>query len=175
MYIYSVYMCIHIYIYIYMYVLRIYIYIYIYIYIVYIHIYILCIYILCIYIYIYIYISKILYAKLICYKHTNQPESLKWLHAAHKLPISMVIYEDLLRCGTRPEVCIYPTPPPWAGWTISLIFKQIAVSFNWEFFFSSIGCQTKAKEPSPPFYLLMAGGQTGGFMYFSRVFAHSET
>ena len=39
---------------------------------------------------------------------------------------------------------------------------------NSEFFFSQTSCLTKAKEPSLPSYLPLAGERTDGFIHFSN-------
>ena len=48
-------------------------------------------------------------------------------------------------------------------WHKEKIFKQCTAGLNSEFSFST-GDQTKAKEPSLPNYLPIAGGRRGGFM-----------
>ena len=51
------------------------------------------------------------------------------------------------------NVCIYPTPPLQAG-------------CDTRFSSSETSCLAKAKDPSLPYYLPVAGGRTDGFMCF---------
>ena len=54
------------------------------------------------------------------------------------------------------------------------LFKRSITGFNKEFSFSLIGCATKAKEPSLPFYLPIAGERIIRFISFSRVSEHCK-
>ena len=55
------------------------------------------------------------------------------------------------------------------------IFKWSTAGSNSVFSFSQISCLTKAKEPSLPYYLPIAGEKTDGFLFFQRSLAGSET
>ena len=57
-------------------------------------------------------------------------------------------------------------PSAWAGYDTRSISKQSLTSWNLEFSFSWTGCLTKAKEPSLPYYLPIAGGRGIGFIPF---------
>ena len=67
-----------------------------------------------------------------------------------------------------------PNPWPWKGCDLKLISNQSKTGLNSEFFFWT-GCLTKAKEPSLPYYLLIATGMIHEFMPFPRTLAQSET
>ena len=48
---------------------------------------------------------------------------------------SLLISPNGTQCPHRTDVCIYPTPPPRAGYDTKSIFKQSATSLNLEFTF----------------------------------------
>ena len=56
----------------------------------------------------------------------------------------------------RNYVCIYLTPPLETGYDTRSIFQWCAASLNSEFFFSKPSGGTQTKEPSLPYYLLIA-------------------
>ena len=62
----------------------------------------------------------------------------------------------------------------WAGCDIRLIFKRCLTGFNSEFFFSLTGCLTKAKKPSLPYHLPIAGRRIIGFISFPKVLVLCE-
>ena len=68
----------------------------------------------------------------------------------------------------------YPTPFSKEGCDTISIFKQSKAGLNSEFSFSYSGCLTEAKEPSMPYYLLIAGERTDGLMPFPRTLVQSE-
>ena len=53
-------------------------------------------------------------------------------------------------------------------------FKRSLTGLNSEFSFSETSCLTKAKEPSLPYYLPIAGGRIIGFIPFPRVLVLCE-
>ena len=65
------------------------------------------------------------------------------------------------------QECIYLAPLPWEGYDTMLIFKQNTVDLNSEFFFSYMGCHTKAKEPNHP-YLLGVREQMESLLFEER-------
>ena len=60
-------------------------------------------------------------------------------------------------------ICIFTNPSARAGYDTRSIFKRSLTGLNSEFSFS------KAEEPSPPYYLPIAGGRIFGFIPFPRV------
>ena len=71
-------------------------------------------------------------------------------------------------------VSIHPTPLQRAWCNIKSIFKPSTAGLNSEFSFSLTGCQTKAKEPSLPYNITMAGERIDGFMPFLKALAQSQ-
>ena len=71
-------------------------------------------------------------------------------------------------------VCIYPIFLPQAVCGKRSIFKQSMTTLNSKFSFSLTGCNTKVKEPSIPYYLLIAGERIVRFILFPRLFAQCE-
>ena len=69
------------------------------------------------------------------------------------------------------QICIYPTPLLQTKCNIKTIFKQSTAGSNLEFSFSLVGCFTKVKEPSLPYYLTLPEERTDEFMPFSRALA----
>ena len=61
-----------------------------------------------------------------------------------------------------------PNPSTTSRMWHKIIFKPCKAGLNSEFSSSWIGCLTKAKELSLPYYLSIAGERTDGFMPFSR-------
>ena len=68
-----------------------------------------------------------------------------------------------------------PTLPPWIGCDTRSILKLSRAGLNSEFSISQSGCLSKAKNPSLPFYLPIAGGRQEQFESFLRAYALSET
>ena len=64
---------------------------------------------------------------------------------------------------------IFTNPSTRAGYDTRSIFKHSLTGLNSEFSFSQTSCHTKAKEPSLPYYLPIAGGRIIGFIPFPRV------
>ena len=62
-----------------------------------------------------------------------------------------------------------PNPLARAGYDTRSIFKRSLTGLNSEFSFSETSCLTKAEEPSPSYYLPIAGGRIIGFIPFPRV------
>ena len=60
------------------------------------------------------------------------------------------------------------------GYDTRSIFKWSLTGLNSEFSFSYTSCLTKAEEPSPPYYLPIAGGRMIGFIPFPRVLVLCE-
>ena len=60
------------------------------------------------------------------------------------------------------------------GYDTRSIFKRSLTGLNSEFSFSSTSCLTKAEEPSPAYYLTIAGGRIIGFIPFPRVLVLCE-
>ena len=60
---------------------------------------------------------------------------------------------------------------PRTGYDTRLIFKQSITGLNSEFSFSLTSCNIKVEEPSLPYFLIIAGGRTVGYISFPRVFA----
>ena len=69
---------------------------------------------------------------------------------------------------------IYPTPPSQVGCGTKSIFQQNRSGLNSEFFFSSTGCLTKAKEPCLPYYLKIGKVRTDGFLPFLEALVQNE-
>ena len=55
-----------------------------------------------------------------------------------------------------------PNPSARAGYDTRSIFKRSLTGLNSEFSFSSTSCLNKAEEPSPSYYLPIAGGRIRG-------------
>ena len=68
------------------------------------------------------------------------------------------------------SVSINLNPLPPAGYDTRSIFKHSKVIFS----FSKTGCLTKAKEPSLPYYLPIAGARTDGFIPFPKALGQTE-
>ena len=66
-----------------------------------------------------------------------------------------------------PDVCIYPTALPQAGFDTRSIFEQSTANLNSEFSIQ-ISCLTKAKELSLSYYLPITGGRRDGFTPFLK-------
>ena len=66
---------------------------------------------------------------------------------------------------------LFTNPSAQAGYDTRSIFKRSLTGLNSEFSFSQTSCLTKAEEPSPSYYLPIAGGRIRGFIPFPRVFA----
>ena len=64
---------------------------------------------------------------------------------------------------------IFTNSLPRTGYDTRSIFKPSLTGLNSEFFFSYTSCLKKAKEPSLPNYLAIAGGRIIGFIPFPRV------
>ena len=64
---------------------------------------------------------------------------------------------------------IYLTPPLGQDMTQDQFFKRSFTGMKTEFSFALTSCLTKAKEPSRPYYLPLAGGRIIGFIAFPRV------
>ena len=67
------------------------------------------------------------------------------------------------------SVIIFTNISARAGYDTRSIFKRSLTGLNSEFSFSYTSCLTKAEEPSPPYYLPIAGGRIIGFIPFPRV------
>ena len=67
-----------------------------------------------------------------------------------------------------------PNPSARAGYDTRSIFKRSLTGLNSEFSFSEASCLTKAEEPSPPYYLPIAGGRIIGFIPFLGVLVLCE-
>ena len=65
-------------------------------------------------------------------------------------------------------------PSTQTGCDTRLVFKQRLTGLNSEFSFSKIGCHTKVKEPSLPYYLPIASGSIIGYIPFPWVLALLE-
>ena len=72
------------------------------------------------------------------------------------------------------HLTIYTNPSARAGYDTRSIFKRSLTGFNSEFSFSLTSCRTKTEEPSPPYYLPIAGGRIIGFIPFPRVLVLCE-
>ena len=70
------------------------------------------------------------------------------------------------------HVCIFPIPPPKAGYYMKFSLKK--AKLIWIQSFPSV-CLTKSKERSLLYYLPIAGERTDGFMPFSMTLSQSET
>ena len=66
---------------------------------------------------------------------------------------------------------LFTNPSARAGYDTRSIYKRSLTGLNSEFSFSYTSCLTKAEEPSPSYYLPIAGGRIRGFIPFPRVFA----
>ena len=66
---------------------------------------------------------------------------------------------------------IYPNLSAWVGYDTGSMFER---SLNSEYSFSKTSCLAKAKEPSLPYYLPIAGGRIIGFIPFPRVLVQCE-
>ena len=66
---------------------------------------------------------------------------------------------------------LFTNPSARAGYDTRSIFKRSLTGLNSEFSFSETSCLTKAEEPSPYYYLPIAGGRIRGFIPFPKVFA----
>ena len=82
------------------------------------------------------------------------------LNVINWLNLKLVYYEVL-----------FTNPSARAGYDTRSIFKRSLTGLNSEFSFSKTSCLTKAEEPSPSYYLSIAGGRIRGFIPFPRVFA----
>ena len=71
-------------------------------------------------------------------------------------------------------LCVYPTPPPWAGCNTRSIFKWNKAGLNLEFSFLLTDCLAKAKEPSLSYYLSLVVEKRDRFMSFLRALAWRE-
>ena len=67
-----------------------------------------------------------------------------------------------------------PTPSDRAGYDIRSIFKRSLTGLNSGFSFSQSSCLTKAEEPSPSYYLPIAGGRISGFIPSPRILVLCE-
>ena len=72
----------------------------------------------------------------------------------NSLYLLLIFFIDLV------NLCIYPTPPPQEGFVARSIFERSTTELNLEFSFLT-GCRTKDKEPTLPYYLLVAGDERG--------------
>ena len=70
---------------------------------------------------------------------------------------------------------LFTNPSARAGYDTRSVFKRSLTGLNSEFSFSRTSCLTKAEEPSPSYYLPIAGGRIRGFIPFPRVFARKWT
>ena len=70
---------------------------------------------------------------------------------------------------------LFTNPSARAGYDTRSIFKRSLTGLNSEFSFSKTSCLTKVEEPSPSYYLPIAGGRIRGFILFPRVFAPKWT
>ena len=68
----------------------------------------------------------------------------------------------------------FTKPSARAGCDTRSIFKQSFAGLNSEFSFSETSCLTKAEEPSPSYYLPIAGGRIIRFIPFPRVLVLCE-
>ena len=73
------------------------------------------------------------------------------------------------------NLCIYPTPLPWAVYDTRSIFRLSITSLNLKFSFSMTCCLSIAQPPSLPYYLPVIGESADGFMFFPRSLAPNET
>ena len=71
-------------------------------------------------------------------------------------------------------VILFTNPSARAGYDTRSIFKRSLAGLNSEFSFSKTSCLTKAEEPSPSYYLPIAGGRIIGFIPFPRVLVLCE-
>ena len=69
---------------------------------------------------------------------------------------------------------LFTNPSARVGYDTWSIFKRSLTGFNSECSFSYTSCLTKAEEPSPSYYLPIAGGRIIGFIPFSRVLVLCE-
>ena len=69
---------------------------------------------------------------------------------------------------------IFTNPSVRAGYDTRSIFKRSLTGLNSEFSFSLTSCLAKAEEPSPSYYLPIAGGRIIGFIPFPRVLVLCE-
>ena len=78
--------------------------------------------------------------------------------------------------GENREKCriIFSNPSAQAGCDTMSNFKRSLTGLNSEFSFSQTSCLTKAKEPSLPYYLPIAGGRIIRFIPFPRVLVLCE-
>ena len=77
-------------------------------------------------------------------------------------------------CYLQNTFTIFTNPSAQAGYDTRSIFKRSLTGLNSEFSFSLTSCLTKAEEPSPPYYLPIAGGRIFGFIPFPRVLVLCE-
>ena len=68
-----------------------------------------------------------------------------------------------------------PNPSARVGYDTWSILKRSLTGLNSEFSFSQTSCLTKAEEPSPSYYLPIAGRRIIGFIPFPRVLVLCET
>ena len=71
-------------------------------------------------------------------------------------------------------VYVFTNPSSWEGCDTGSIFQGSLTCLNSEISFSKTGCLTKAKEPSLPYYLPLAGRRIIRFIPFPRVLVQCE-
>ena len=78
--------------------------------------------------------------------------------------------------SSKIRILLYHIYQPFRSGSIwhKVIFKRSLTGLKSEFSFSLTSCLTKAKEPSLPYYLPIAGGRIIGFIPFPRVLVLCE-
>ena len=102
------------------------------------------------------------------------PFSYFFLNTHTHTHIYIYIYINM-HLNTHNHNYIYlPNPSTRAGYDTRSIFKRSLTGLNSEFPYSSTSCLTKAEEPSPSYYLPIAGGRIIGFIPFPRALVLCE-
>ena len=60
------------------------------------------------------------------------------------------------------KACVFAQPSPWT------VLKRYKADLDRDFFFSNIGCQTKAKDTRLPYSLPIDGERSDGFMHIFK-------
>ena len=76
--------------------------------------------------------------------------------------------------GCQQVLVLFTNPTARAGYDTRSIFKRSLTGLNSEFSFSWTSCLTKAEEPSPSYYLPIAGGRIREFIPFQGYLPESE-